>query len=350
MKRKILPIVISGLAAMTAQSALADAPTVYGKFSVSLQKVDAEENKVDTEDNWQVLSNSSRLGVKGSADLSDKIKAVYKMEFEVYADDGDSKNDDTFEQRNIYVGLKCDDWGTIIAGRHDTPLKMSQGKVDQFGDLKDADFKVVIEGENRMSDIVGYISPTYSGLTGTVFIIPGEEDGVADDDSDDRNGPADGLSASVKYKSDYGIYAALAVDSDVKNRDIVRAVVQYAKGDFTVGGIVSSGTHNETDSVNVDTTGVVVSASYKIDKWKLKAQVGSKTDENNKSREVVDGVGNISYVHDESDTTLIVLGVDYKLAKSTTAFGYLGQAEIDDDVDDNDEEESTFGIGVIHKF
>ncbi len=349
MKRKILPIVISSIAAMTVQSALADAPKVYGKFSVSLQKFDAEENKVDPEDNWQLQSNSSRLGVKGSLDLNDSLKAVYKMEFEVYADDGDSKNSDTFEQRNVYVGLKGG-WGTIMAGRHDTPLKQAQGKVDPFGDLALADIKYVIEGDNRMSNIVGYVSPKLGDVTATVYIIPGEESGVADDDSDDRNGPADGISASVKYKSDFGLYLALAVDQDVKNRDIIRGVAQYSVGDLTVGGIVSQGSHNETDSKDVDTSGVLVSASYKIDKWKLKAQVGTKTNEDNIGREVADDLGNISLVKDEADTTLLALGVDYKLAKSTTAFGYLGQVEIDDDFDDNDEEESTFGIGLIHKF
>ena len=126
MNRKLLPTLIA-LATISAAHA-ADSvpvPTVYGKINVTLNKYEFDDlqgtpkTRVDGQDNWQLESNASRLGVKGDVPLVDGLKAVYKLEYEVFAD---GSNSNAFTQRNTYGGLQGD-WGTLIAGKNDTPLK-----------------------------------------------------------------------------------------------------------------------------------------------------------------------------------------------------------------------------------
>ena len=147
------------LAACAPVTAMA-APTLYGKANVSYQNAASDtdfkdSNYVDLdESHTELVSNASRIGIKGEEEISDNLKAIYKAEFEVAYDDGDKAKDtksdtdkDTniFSQRNIYVGLKGN-WGSIIAGKFDTPLKTAQKKVDLFSDLE-GDIKKLLEEE-----------------------------------------------------------------------------------------------------------------------------------------------------------------------------------------------------------
>ena len=186
--------------------------TVYGKVNVSLVNADDGSN-----DEWKLNSNASRLGVKGKSEIAEGLTLVYKAEFEICVDDGDCKGQ-TFTQRNIMGGIKGS-FGTVWAGKHDTPTKLAQSKIDLFNDLE-GDIKNTFEGENRVSNIVAYSSPEINGFNSTIAMIPGED---ADNGND---GLADGVSYSVSYKQD-DLYLALAGDQDVDGQDLMRAVAQY---------------------------------------------------------------------------------------------------------------------------
>ncbi len=158
MKHTTLPWALSVMAACS-PAALAQAPTFYGKINASLQAIEEERLGAETQDNWELRSNTSRLGIKGSLPISDSLKAIYKLEYEVFVDDGqDGSSGDEFKQRNIYGGLQGN-FGTVIAGKHDTPAKLTQGKVDRFNHLYAADIKYIMAGEQRESNIVIYSSP-----------------------------------------------------------------------------------------------------------------------------------------------------------------------------------------------
>jgi len=159
MKKKI--IVAAVAAAMVAPlAAMADA-TVYGKVRVGTVYHDRSAGAADS---WELEDESSRLGIKGSEDLGGGLKAVYKMEFGVKV--GDSLG--TIGGRNAYVGL-AGGWGTALWGRHDTPHKMSTGKLDLFGDTTaDADQGGTHIGffhDVRAQDAIAYVSPSFSGFT-----------------------------------------------------------------------------------------------------------------------------------------------------------------------------------------
>ena len=289
--------------------------TVYGKVNVSLVNADDGSN-----DEWKLNSNASRLGVKGKSEIAEGLTLVYKAEFEICVDDGDCKGQ-TFTQRNIMGGIKGS-FGTVWAGKHDTPTKLAQSKIDLFNDLE-GDIKNTFEGENRVSNIVAYSSPEINGFNSTIAMIPGED---ADNGND---GLADGVSYSVSYKQD-DLYLALAGDQDVDGQDLMRAVAQYKVDALKLGFMYQQ---NENDAGTKDESGYFISAAYKLDSAvTLKAQFGSIEDD-------ADG--------DEEET--FSLGADYKLAKSTKLYVFYTD-NTDSSVGSADSENSAFGLGMEHKF
>ena len=181
-------------------------PTVYGKLWISVESQDtASGTEVD------MVSNSSRLGIKGSMDFGEGIEAIYQAEYEIDPVDGtaDESKDRTFKQRNSFVGLKGS-MGTIFLGKHDTATKKSQKKIDLFNDLA-GDIKNILQGENRMSDLVGYTTPKINGFSATFNAIKGTE-GLGDDSI------GDSTSTSISYDSE-NFYIALAFDSELKGYD-----------------------------------------------------------------------------------------------------------------------------------
>jgi predicted porin len=293
--------------------------TVYGKVNASMVSADDGAS-----DQWKLNSNASRVGVKGKTKISDGLYAIYKAEFEMCIDDGDCKGQ-TFSQRNIMAGLKGD-FGTIWAGKHDSPTKLAQNKIDLFNDLE-GDIKNTFEGENRVSNIVAYTTPKRNGFSATLAMIPAEGADF-DQDGQDDTGLTDGISYSVSYAKD-NLYLAVAGDQDVDKQDLLRLVAQYKMDALKLGFMYQQ---NEDNLNSKDESGYFISAAYKIDKTTLKAQYGLIEDD-------IDG--------DEEQT--LSLGADYKMAKNTKVFVFYTD-NTDSEVGSADDEDTSIGVGMEHKF
>jgi len=117
---------------------------------------------------------ASRIGVKGSEDLGNGLKAIYQVELGINLDDTNNNvlsNSDSITYRNSFVGL-AGGWGTLLAGRHDTPMKISTAKLDLFADTM-ADYNGTIGFRDlRADNTVAYISPSWSGFQLAAAIIP----------------------------------------------------------------------------------------------------------------------------------------------------------------------------------
>ncbi len=292
----------------TAMASLAIAPftaangpidgKLYGKINVSV--VNSDSGSTDT---WKLNSNASRIGLKGSSQISEGLSVFYKTEFEVDVD-GDG---DVFKQRNIYAGIKGQ-YGSLLAGKNDTPTKQAQKKIDLFNDSV-GDIKKTFAGENRMSNIIAYTTPKYGNFSASYAVMPSE----ADD-----GGLADSKSYSVNYKKD-GLYVAVAADSNVKDADILRIVSQYKLDAWKLGFM-----YQENDTTNE--SGYFTSAAYKSDNITYKAQYGNNENDT-----------------DGSDKTTLSLGADFKLAKNTKSFVFFTDNE-------SSSSTKTFGLGLEHKF
>lgn len=359
MKVKLLPLAVTAAIAMPGL-ALADGPTVYGKMNVSFENVDLDDG-TDSADNWQLISNSSRFGVKGDGKINNALKATYLIEWGV-SGDGDGTD---LSQRNRSVGL-AGNFGAFDVGHFDTPTKVSQGKVDQFNDLS-GDLQYVLAGDVRAKDILQYTTPDMSGLQGKLAFMPGEEfdDGVAGTEEDD--GFADAFSASLGYTNN-NIYAAIAHDSEVVSTvydgldgtsldsesialDTTRLVGQFTTGPVQLGLIYQMAESSDEFVVEIDgddiavdaeQDGFLLSGAYTIGQTVLKAQYAASTTE-------VNVVG--TNVAVETDAESIGLGVDQKLSAQTTVFAYYNMLSYEDDTDNSEEEsKDNLGVGIVHSF
>ena len=287
-------------------------PTVYGKLWISVESQDtASGTEVD------MVSNASRLGVKGSMDFGEGIEAIYQAEYEVDPVDGtaDESKDRTFKQRNSFVGLKGS-MGTIFLGKHDTATKKSQKKIDLFNDLA-GDIKNILQGENRMSDLIGYTTPEINGFSATFNAIKGTE-GLGDDSI------GDSTSTSFSYDSE-NFYIALAFDSELKGYDSTRLTLQITFNRSKLGIMLQD---SEKLSTGVEEDGYVISFSQKV---------GDK--------------GTLKFQQAESDMKLdsgkqFSFGYDYKLSNKAKAFFFF----TDLSGDNISKEKEITGIGFEYKF
>ncbi|PNE03304.1 porin [Alcanivorax sp. MD8A] len=339
MKKNLLAIAVGAAVAMPGV-VLADGPTVYGKVNISLEQMSYDPSPAapNNDDEFELQSNASRLGVKGDLDLDvANLKAIYQAEFEISVDDGD-KSGQTFTQRNIFGGLQGG-FGTLKAGKFDTPTKLAQGKIDQFNDL-DGDIKNVMPGENRASNIIQYSTPKLADMiTLNAAFIPNEDSDDFDGDGENENGLADSTSISLVLEKDM-FFAALSHDTSIEDDlvadtqtfagtstlDITRVAAGIKPGNFELGAIYQMAEESEGDG---EDAAVVVSAAFKIDRIKLKAQYGMAEGDSN-----------------DEEITQYSLGADYKLAKATKTYVYFNNLE----ADIADEEVQTIGIGMEHKF
>ena len=287
-------------------------PTVYGKLWISVESQDtASGTEVD------MVSNASRLGIKGSMDFGEGIEAIYQAEYEIDPVDGtaDESKDRTFKQRNSFVGLKGS-MGTIFLGKHDTATKKSQKKIDLFNDLA-GDIKNILQGENRMSDLVGYTTPKINGFSATFNAIKGTE-GLGDDSI------GDSTSTSISYDSE-NFYIALAFDSELKGYDSTRLTLQIPFNRSQLGIMFQD---SEKLSTGEEEDGYVISFSQKV---------GDK--------------GTLKFQQAESDMKLdsgkqFSFGYDYKLSSKAKAFFFF----TDLSGDNASKEKEITGIGFEYKF
>lgn len=304
--------------------------SIYGKVNISVVNDDN-----GTDDQMELNSNASRIGVKGKAKLTDTLYVIYKAEYESFWDDGEKDDGDTFSQRNIIGGLKGN-FGTIWAGKHDTPTKLAQKKIDLFNDLE-GDIKNVMAGETRASNIVNYTTPNFSGFSASVATIFGE-----DRSDNDKDGAFDSYSALAQYETD-SVYFAVAVDENVKSGsssqglgkdyvNILRVVGQIPIGPVTLGAMWQNAEEGDSavTGVKLDEDSWHVSAKWKVaNGYTLKAQYTESDDD-------------VS----DNDADMLSFGLDKKLGKKTKLFAFYTTLEQNTATDDLD----WIGAGLEHKF
>lgn len=323
MKKTALFLALTAPALAQAEKVEIDMPDFYGKANVSVQNATEGGNSFS-----EVKSNASRIGFKGKGELGHGLTAIYQVEYQ-YNADGDNdetfkgetadevkvevEGSETFSQRNTYAGLDSD-YGQVIIGRFDTPLKKLQKKVDLFNDLE-GDIKTVItSSDNREENSVQYSSPKFAGLQLKVDQIASE------DRSSDRK---DAVSTSLTFTHG-GYYLGVAYDDKVEGNDtdVLRAVTQV-----NIAGAQLGALWEQQDEDGEKTEGWLLSAAYKLGAVKLKAQHGE------------------SEIRDEDGARTTSVGADYKLGKGAKAFVYY-TANNYKDSDNTD----YAGVGIEYKF
>ncbi|WP_289117428.1 porin [uncultured Idiomarina sp.] len=319
MKKSLIALLIAG-ATFPAFANDDGTLTVYGRANVSLQSNDTGDGA-----EAEVVSNASRFGFKGAAELKSDLEVFYQLEFGVdLADSSDDK--DAVTNRNQVVGLRGN-FGEVMIGRYDTFLKDSQGSIDAFKDYE-ADLKSLFVGEERPDNTVTYYSPTYNNFTfGITYIASGND------------AQEDGVSMGVLYGDDKlkktPFYAAIAVDRDVDGYDTEQLSVHTKLGHFKLGAALQQ--FESTNGLE-DGDGYLLSATYPIDNWVLKGQYQS-----------VDESG-------ESDASFS-FGADYHFTGDTRVYAWYTGRECDIATYESrgcgatpGAEQDFFAVGIRHDF
>jgi len=376
-------IAIASAIALASITAAHAAPTVYGKAFLTLDYVSTDydaSNKKD-EDTFKLTSNQSRIGFKGDDDLTDTTKLIYQLEYQINPDD-DSQQ---FKSRNTYVGLAHNTLGTVLAGRHDTPLKLVQNKVDVFNDTLFDMANAGVSGENRANNVLAYQSPALVGMPvtfmaatalsendtdGNVVITPEQKAVpaiVAKDGTElvkaipakpavyrDRKVKDNGYSLSLAYVQN-GIYLAGAYDKDMGANNVNTGTIDNTwrlvagldmgkmnmVSGLTLGALYQQSQYydnysivnnNRVNKASEDEKSWLISGKYKVGAtpWAVKAQYVNTTDEK--------GVK-------DADVNEIAVGGEYAFNKATTGHIYAGQISRDNNKDD-----LIVGTGIEYKF
>lgn len=316
-KKATLPAAI-GLVALSAsltthaaENVEAKGPEFYGMLYVSmdLQKSEAKGEP----SHWALNSRNSRVGIKQDIPLNDALTAVYKIEAGVEIDDGNKTfnigGDDahkSFYQRDIYLGVKGD-YGQIIGGRFNTPMRMAEGKIDPFNHL-DGDIVAVLGGHLRVDNIVQYTSPKFSNTVINAAFMPGElKDLNGDGTADTRI--ADAFSASAVYNAG-NLFASFAVDVNMPatktttdgliRSDRVQLAAKYQMGAAAVGTIIQHAI--DSDNSDLKENAFIVNGTYRISDYTLKAQYGLNKGDSTKD-----------------ERSLAAVGINYHIAKNSVA-------------------------------
>lgn len=392
MNKKLLTLAVAGAFAAPV-AAMADA-TLYGKIHISLDYADVDKNAYfnppvspdpeldldplleaeslkDVEDalrnlandrgtargfdGWKMASRASRLGVKGSEDLGGGLKGIYQIEMQIpIVNENDDLADGDrgrIKMRNTFVGL-ASDWGTLLAGRHDTPMKISTGKLEMFGDTM-ADYNDTVGFVDiRADSTILYISPNFSGFQLAAATVPGS--GVGDGTNVDSDSLAEGYSVAGIYKNG-PFYASLAYEafsqelSEMTGEDWADDYNQWRVGlglldwnGFSLTGIYESQS-NIWGVEDYDADLWQVQAGYAFGNNMVKAMYGS----NSQDGDFVDFEDRTLSVDFDDDINSWAVGFDHNFSKRTTAYA-LYTSVTDDRWDDADW--SGFSVGMIHKF
>lgn len=340
MKKKLLALAVGAIIAAPV-SALANAE-LYGRINLSIDNVDGPEGSGDS-GSHELTSNKSYFGVRGGADLAGGLRGIYQLEFGLWVDEGIfGPGADIFTSRNSFLGLEGG-FGTVKAGRFDTPLREIGRNVDQFNDMLAADMFNLVSGEWRADNIVQYSSPKIADLmTFSVATVAPEGDNVTG--VTPNNKLFDTWSASLMFdlgdiyagvaydKNNYGdtgqngLYLGAPVDA-VDVIDIIRVVAGANLGALELGALIQQA-ENANDSDLKDLSWLL-SAGFNLDeRIKLKAQYGETE-------------GDLS----DEKLRQYSLGADYSLGQQTKVFVYGTRQEFE-----SDREYAVVGIGAEHRF
>jgi predicted porin len=362
MTKKLLPSVIAMLLAGGVAIAQADVQ-VFGRIDESLNYIDGGKiqgtngnissyaARGDT--NTQLVCNDCEIGVKGSEDLGNGLKALFKLAFQY-----DINNSTGLTGRDQWLGLGGV-FGKLQAGTMSTVYKSYGSDVDPvYGTVaqqKNIGLQSHLhsgkgdQGQGRATNTVGYNSPNWNGLEfdATYSIRPDSEYPPAHDNP---------YSAGVKYENG-GLFAAVAYLTNNAGGDdsATQVSAKYSFNKFAVvgqyefdGGLVTDdrtgtlGQSNNGDGADI----WMVGGTYTMGNNMLFASYGQGNNAKTTDNTIAVPPAANQKVSQYQYKAWEIVGI-HNFSKRT--FAYLGYVGVDPD-SGNIDTLAQYTLGMEHKF
>jgi predicted porin len=401
MNKKLVTLAVAAAMAAPA-AAMADA-VLYGKLNVAIDYVDQDNGF----DGWGLSGNqgtrpwranpfvgnngpSNRIGVKGSEDLGNGLKAVYQVEFGIDLTDTQNtavSGNEPVTMRNSYVGL-ASNWGTLLMGRHDTPLKISTGPLDMFADTM-ADYNNTVGFQDlRADNVIAYISPSFSGFQFAGAVHAGGGATATGDRNNESNSLAEAYSLAGIYKNG-PFYGSLAYESLSEELSYDVVTLSSSGVYFTDAQEVEDSEGNLVDiywPLTTETESIAIKGSDSWNKWRAGLglldwngfslmgvyegwenalwldgvdadlwQIQAGYSFNNFMVKAMYGDSSVDSDVGGYDWNTWAVGADYNFSKRTKAFMLYTDNDADSVCGDDDDEGCSidwagFQLGVMHTF
>ncbi|AGX87681.1 porin [Candidatus Symbiobacter mobilis] len=273
--------------------------------------------------------NSSRIGFKGVEDLGSGLKANFVLEQGFNVDDGGATAGQAFS-RKAYVGL-TGGFGEIRLGKPYTAYDDIVGTANSVFDSKLAPTtNVWISSDAYLANpgnTVYYAMPSLAGFTGAISLSFGE-------DKTTKLDPSSVTSLNLQY-ADGPLYAAVGYQTEEpQGVNVVSTDYTTVQASYDFGIVKVLGSYGSVDDGNT-TDEWQFGIDYPVSSaLVLSAGFARSTDD------------------DAADTTRTGygLGAAYSLSKRTTVYGGYRFAAEEKNGRAEDVENSTFAVGVNHKF
>ena len=368
MKKSLIAAAISAAVAVPAANA---GVVVYGKIHASVDYLNYDYDYNDSwmvvtpiapmevrpfsGKGWYVANRASRIGFKGTEDLGGGLSLIWKAETTYNLSEG---GDGWSGGRNAYIGL-AGDWGTFLYGRHDTPMKISTGRLDLFSDQL-GDYNYSPDPQNallgpgfedvRAANAIAYISPNWNGLTIAAAIIPGENE------YEGADGLADGYSIAAMY-SNNGLYLSAAYEDgeklELNSHKKWRIGAGYTINAFTFNAVYENQDSNKTvwlEDKKDEHDLWQISAAYDFGNNRLKAAYGENK-----------GVHTFDDYTENKKRKSWAIGLDHNLSKRTKAYVVYADVShsadidggiwmVDANVGNGEQDINGFSMGLMHSF
>lgn len=297
MTKNTLCILATSLSVMSFSTLAAEDVDIkfYGKAHVSTDYLhDGNNGGVN------VSSNSSRIGLKISNELSPTLELFGQIERGVDFSEGSS----TLKDRDTYIGLRGD-WGTVRFGYISAPTKAVVSMLEEFRDRAGEGRNIVREGpanlDLRLKSGVYYQTPEWQGFQLAVHYGTTNSQGATVDNNNDV------FNTSLSYNTGSWTFIG-AYQHDNRNPEQTVEGSRFGvvkEGDGWRLGAIAQHVSGLTDDVSLVSTSMTawgVTGRYQLsEQWWLRGQVFGR-----------------SYKNTNNDSVMATVGVDRNITPKLT--------------------------------
>jgi predicted porin len=375
MIKKILPAMIGVALAGGMTAALADV-TVMGHLDQSITRDDIDGGTDDT----NFTCTTCSIGFKGSEDLGNGLKAIFKLDFQF--DMNERNSGGSITDRDQWLGL-AGNFGQARVGTISTPYKSYGAQIDPL-------YRTALQGrdhalqssmfhsgagediEGRADNTLRYDSPSWNGLKVAAFytLDSNEDDGILKDPTTpskgNKNEDDNPYGVGVSYQNG-GILAfgAWQTNNGGNNNRKGELTAYKAGGKWTVNNFAVMGQYENAnqDATNTDYYHWTLAASYTMGNNMLYAGYGMgnvdgrNIDDEDVTAFTIAGVHNMSkrtsvylgYTAADCDARMTETGKDKSDPPNDTGYKYTYVSACSD-VKENGGDNTRIALGLKHKF